>query len=68
MEFKDIYGAECSVQESSLASKNALWIGCDHETIHEKTGEKCGARMHIDLVLAKRIVATLRRWIETGRL
>jgi hypothetical protein len=68
IEFSDIYGAECSIQESSLATKNALWLGCDHETIHETTGEKCGARMHVDLALAKRIVATLQKWIDTGRL
>lgn len=26
-EFEDLYGAKCSIQESSLADKSALWLG-----------------------------------------
>lgn len=68
MEFRDINGDACSIQESSLATKNALWLGCEHETRHHVTGEPCGARMHIDLPLAKQMVNTLQRWIERGYL
>lgn len=68
MEFRDFNGESCSIQESSLATKNCLWLGCDHETIHQVTGDPCGARMHIDLKLAKRIVRTLQHWIDTGYL
>ena len=28
-EFKDRYGLPCSIQESSLATENALWLGID---------------------------------------
>ena len=27
MEFTDLYGSECSLQKSSLASQDAIWIG-----------------------------------------
>lgn len=27
--FKDLYGCGCSIQESSIASVNAIWIGID---------------------------------------
>ena len=27
--FKDAYGAECSIQKSSLATKDAIWLGID---------------------------------------
>lgn len=32
-EFDDIYGAKCSIQESSLADKPALWLGVDKPRI-----------------------------------
>lgn len=27
IEFKDFYDADCNIQESSLASENAIWLG-----------------------------------------
>lgn len=27
IEFEDFYGAECNIQESSLATENAIWLG-----------------------------------------
>jgi hypothetical protein len=29
VEFTDLYGAECSIQKSSLATDDAIWIGVD---------------------------------------
>jgi hypothetical protein len=29
-EFRDLYDAQCSIQESSLADVNAIWIGIDN--------------------------------------
>lgn len=68
MEFKDINGDQCSIQESSVATKNCLWLGCDHETVHPVTGERCGARMHLDVKLAKQIINTLQKWVDSGYL
>lgn len=28
-EFKDRYGVACSIQKSSLASEDCIWLGCD---------------------------------------
>ena len=65
-EFKDIYGEPCSLQESSLADKPAIWLGCEKEMIHPNTGESLGARMHLDKKLAKELIKHLSRFIETG--
>lgn len=27
--FKDLYGAECSIQDSSLATESAIWLGLE---------------------------------------
>lgn len=67
-EFADLYGAACSIQESSLADHAAIWLGCDEEKLHEVTGEKLGARMHLDRRLAKQLIRHLQRFVETGGL
>ena len=67
-EFKDLYGEPCSIQESSLAGKAAIWLGCEHETVHSTMGTACGARMHLDRKLAAQLVGHLQRFIETGKL
>lgn len=54
--FKDLNGQECSIQESSLATKDAIWIG-----VHEH-------RMHIDRNQAENIMFSLARFVHTGKL
>uniref|UniRef100_A0A6M3KZV8 Uncharacterized protein n=1 Tax=viral metagenome TaxID=1070528 RepID=A0A6M3KZV8_9ZZZZ len=63
--FKDIYGKECSIQKSSLATDDAIWLGCD-EGLH--VDGECCARMHLNKELAKEIVRHLNRFIKTGEL
>lgn len=29
IEFIDLYGSQCSIQKSSLATEDAIWFGCD---------------------------------------
>ena len=60
--FKDIYGADCSFQESSLATKRACWLG--GEEPYECDGELHNTRIHIDEALAKRIVKWLVSYFE----
>lgn len=67
-EFKDRYGAECSIQESSLADEDCVWLGCEHEGKHHVTGNPLGARMHLTRDMAVALVTHLQRFIETGRL
>jgi len=57
--FKDFYGAECSLQQSSLAlydkpGVSAIWFG---------KGDK---RMHINLDLMKKLLPHLQRWVKDG--
>lgn len=54
--FKDIYGADCSIQKSSLAEIDALWLGSE-------TG-----RMHITQEMAAALIPLLQAFVETGEL
>lgn len=56
--FKDIYNRDSSIQESSFANEPALWLGI----------EEVGARMHLNIPLAKELVKLLNNFIETGKL
>lgn len=66
--FTDRYGAQCSIQKSSLANEDCIWLGCDHETMHEATGEPCGARMHLTQEMAAALIPLIQRFVETGEL
>lgn len=59
IEFKDIYGNECSLQQSSIAlcekpGTGAIWFGTDKD------------RMHIDLKLLKKLLLHLQSWKKNG--
>ena len=59
IEFKDIYGSECSLQQSSIAlcekpGTGAIWFG---------VGDN---RMHIDFKLLKELLPHLKRWEKYG--
>ena len=64
-EFADLYEQSCSLQESSLATEAAIWLGCDEGTHH--LGE-CNARMHLDVKRARWLIERLQVFVETGRL
>ena len=66
IDFKDAYGEPCSLQVSSSASMQAVWLGQEHETIHQVTGEKCGARMHLERRTVKSLIRHLQNWLDTG--
>ena len=44
-EFTDMYGEKCSIQDSSLATEPAIWLGCDENTKPERNKAK---KNHID--------------------
>ena len=60
-DFVDIYGSECSFQESSLAEEAAIWLGCN-EGLHHNG--KCLARMHLNVELAIKIRDLLDAFIR----
>jgi len=64
--FKDRYGADCSIQKSSLAEEDCIWLGCDHETRHHVTGDPVGARMHLTRDMASDLLPILQCFVDTG--
>lgn len=61
--FKDLYGVECSIQTSSLATEDALWLGQHH-------CGKCDAptRMHLTRDMAAVLAVALKHFANTGEL
>ena len=67
IEFKDINGDEASIQKSSIATKDCIWLGLSGDP-KQHLGQWLGQRMHIDKPLAKKLVKHLTKFIETGDL
>lgn len=64
--FKDAYGEPCSLQKSSLATEDAIWLGCDKVEKHHVTGELLSPRMHLTRADACRLISALELFVETG--
>lgn len=64
-DFKDKYGKECSIQESSLATEHCIWLGCN-EGVHVE-GECC-ARMHLTQAHVAILIPVLKFFAENGYL
>ena len=60
--FIDLYGQQCSLQDSSLASESAIWFGVD---VNLK-GEKIGERMHLTQEQVKALLPILTYFAKTG--
>lgn len=54
--FTDLYGAECSLQKSSLATEDAIWLGVDT------------ARMHLTQEQVSELLPLLQKFVNTGEL
>jgi len=54
IDFTDEYGNKCSLQESSWAEKDAIWLGVDE------------TRMHLARAQAKKLLPHLQAFVETG--
>ena len=65
--FEDLYGSQCSLQESSLAEERAIWFGVD-VPFGEKSSQRLSTRMHLNQEQAKELMPYLRRFCKTGRL
>lgn len=64
-EFEDRYGKKCSIQESSLATESAIWLGCDEGTHVEG---QCLARMYLTEEHVAALLPLLEHFLYTGRL
>ena len=58
-EFWDRYNRPCSIQESSLATEQCIWLGCD---------EGNSVRMHLTQAMAAELIPLMQHFVETGRL
>jgi hypothetical protein len=63
--FKDYNGQSCSIQESSLATDFAIWLGCD-KGMH--VDGQCCARMHLNQTQAKALIPLLNYFVKHGEL
>ena len=55
-EFTDRYGEPCSIQESSLATEWAIWLGTNVD------------RMHLSQEMAADLIPLLQYFVDNGRL
>jgi hypothetical protein len=62
--FKDYYGVECSIQQSSIATDDCIWIGAN-EVRGEVTGNN---RMHLSREQIASLIPILQRFVDTGDL
>jgi hypothetical protein len=62
VEFTDRYGAECSLQKSSLATEDAIWLGVDKPFMAESL------RMHLTQDMVKELLPLLQHFAKTGEL
>lgn len=77
-EFKDLYGTLCSIQDSSLASEAAIWLGV-HDPNPQIMVRGIGwqpfnipdevlfsTRMHLNQTQAAELIKVLQRFVNNG--
>jgi hypothetical protein len=55
-DFTDAYGEKCSIQESSLAEEDCVWLGINN------------SRMHLTKSQVKELLPLLKHFAKTGEL
>jgi len=60
IEFHDYNHNKCSLQESSLATESAIWLGVD--------GDDGTTRMHLNKKHVKALVKQLKYWLKHEKL
>lgn len=78
-EFTDINGEVCTIQKSSLATEDAIWLGCKELKVQKftdngweemKLGEQCVGtnRMHLSRKQVEKLLPILQKFVQTGEL
>lgn len=78
-QFVDRYGAQCSIQKSSLATADAIWIGIDNPEINVMAdggwqklelpeGSLINSRMHLTQEQVAEILPVLEYFVQHGEL
>lgn len=62
-EFIDRYGNKCSLQKSSLATEDCIWLG-----VHEDFNGGDSSRMHLTRDNVAELLPYLQKFVETGEL
>jgi len=78
VEFTDLYGSECSLQQSSLATEGAIWFGMNSDGSFElkppysksrnDPAVDTGGRMHLSQGQMAVLLPLLQHFVETGDL
>jgi hypothetical protein len=78
--FTDRYGVKCSIQKSSLASEDAIWLGCDDANprictpgkgwhgVSFKEDTLFNTRMHLTQNDVKKLLPILKKFVKTGEI
>jgi len=69
IEFKDMYDQPCSLQKSSIATEDCIWLGV-HDQIDLNTKQVIGPaqRMHLTQEQVKELIPLLQKFVDTGEL
>lgn len=65
VDFQDFYGKNCSLQKSSLATKDCIWLGANSG---DHVDGACLARMHLTREQVRALLPLLHHFAETGEL
>ena len=81
VKFKDRNGVECSLQKSSIATEDCIWLGCNDaspqvlipgqgwQPVSLPSGDViANTRMHLNQKQVKEILPYLQKFAETGEL
>lgn len=80
IDFTDRYGVKCSLQKSSLATEDAIWLGCNEADpkilvpgsgwvpLLLPEGSSANTRMHLTQQQVKKLLPHLLRFVETGEI
>lgn len=80
--FKDSYGKECSIQKSSAAADDFIWLGIEKPSLSVFEDENMGkyittelpknwmvdSRMHLNKEQVKELLRLLEKFVETGEI
>lgn len=80
--FTDLYGEKCSIQKSSLATDDAIWLGINKPKLTVFENEQMGkylvtempknflvnSRMHLSREQVAELLPILQKFVETGEL
>lgn len=80
-DFRDGNNEPCSIQESSAAEQDMLWLGCDAKVLKRFNGDGTGwseiplglnehvaSRMHLTREQAEALIPLLTKFVKSGHL